>query len=1169
MRANAVKNTLKKLVKEKSSKDELAPSSLNNTLRGFWELEHIGITSSTSMLETELTNDELLAIDLIKKESYYDASQKRWFTSLLWKTDRPALGTNYKKCLQLMFSVEKSAEKKQLLDLVNESYEKFLLDNFAERLEISDLYKEEQTSPPCSFIPSFPVYSLDRISTRCRIVYNCSSITETGASLNSCLLTGPKLLPDLAKLLIQFRTGKISILADLKSQFLNFYLHKKSDMDCLRYLWRQGNSQSPPIQYRFRSLLFGGSHSPYSAIWLTQAHATKFKADFPLASDIVLNALYMDDLTYNVDNEEIAKESLIQLNKLFELASIKMHKFMSNNQSVLKVLDPHQISPQDKVKVFGFPYDPTADIFHFKFTSLSDSTLPERLTKRKLLSEIAQVWDIIGITQPIILGAKIMMQQLWLLSLKWDDAVPTEMLDKWYNLRKQFIKLNGLKFPRFLFSPVNRGLTVVSNVLVTFCDASDLAYNATVYLVTTYSDNSTSCNFIISKSRVVPLQLLRQHTNKPHTPRVELLAMTVAARLGKYAKEALESKITLTTWKFLTDSSINFFRLFKPINLYRTWISNRLKEILTISQPSDWLHVRSDLNPSDIGSRPSDVDSFLTNPLWLQGPDFLRLPMSEWKNNSSINSQTQPEVSFLEDDEVSIPTKVLLTKQEQNSTELFFSLFNRFGSWQKTVRLFANILRFGHPGHRKFRRSSYTAAENLATEHFLLKQCQQVAFSTEIDLVQKNERMPKNSPLLSLNPFLRDGLLCSNSRLSQSADLTLTERFPIILPKKDPIVTKLILHIHASTLHSNVTYLLTFVRSKYILLGGRRELRRIIKTCVNLRCKRIIPAHQIMAPLPTERITQADCFSLISIDYFGPLYYIEHQSHKKTEVKKCWVALYTCLISRAIHLELILDNTTIEFLNSFRLFVSRRGLPSSILSDNFSSFKKADKELKQLFSNINWDRVATFFAHKNISWKFVLPYSPWLNSPAEALVKSSKICLKKVIGQSRLSLRNLQVVLSEVEGLLNSRPLTVQYDMIPLTPGELLYGRRLLELPDPPTVVNLDFPEFWRKKKAILNKCWQTWRTTYLYSLSLRKKWQFPLQEDLLDKLVLINDKLLPKNVWKIGRIINVVKSKSDGKIRTVQLKTASGIIFRSINNLSFFEGDLLPPLPSATDGSK
>jgi len=399
---------------------------------------------------------------------------------------------------------------------------------------------------------------------------------------------------------------------------------------------------------------------------------------------------------------------------------------------------------------------------------------------------------------------------------------------------------------------------------------------------------------------------------------------------------------------------------------YKLWTSNCLKEILKLSQPHEWLHTPTNLNPADIASRPNTVSDFLKNEFWFEGPSFLLQDQREWQKISHVNSEKS--VDVVVDDDFLPQTKVTLRVQKF-SLDFFSTLFDRFHSWEKTLRFFALILRFGRKSHRRFKQRTFTVTELSHAEKFVLNACQKRSFKSEFVALECGQVVDKKSPLTSLSPFLDEQkILRANTRLTLSDTLSQDEVTPIVLPKQNIVTEKLVLHLHISHQHIGITYMQNILRAQYHLIGGRRELKRILRSCPNLRCKRQIPVKQIMAPLPKDRVTKADSFSVISIDYFGPLYYKVHLNDKAIEMKKLWVCVFSCLITRCLHLELVLDSSTEEFLNCFRLFVARRGLPRKIISDNFSSFKKADRELRLLFSKINWDKVNAHFVSKQIDW---------------------------------------------------------------------------------------------------------------------------------------------------------------------------------------------------------
>ena len=145
----------------------------------------------------------------------------------------------------------------------------------------------------------------------------------------------------------------------------------------------------------------------------------------------------------------------------------------------------------------------------------------------------------------------------------------------------------------------------------------------------------------------------------------------------------------------------------------------------------------------------------------------------------------------------------------------------------------------------------------------------------------------------------------------------------------------------------------------------------------------------------------------------------------------------------------------------------------------------------------------------------------------------------------------MSILLTEIEGMVNNRPLSTVTDepddLTPITPAELIIGRRMDPLPDPNLRKNhTNFPHLWRKRQEVLNSFWKRWRHDYLLSQDVRKKWRTPSHENLRHKIVLIRDDNLSRNEWKLGRIIETFPSK-DGFIRSVLVKTPTSTLRRPI----------------------
>ena len=230
-----------------------------------------------------------------------------------------------------------------------------------------------------------------------------------------------------------------------------------------------------------------------------------------------------------------------------------------------------------------------------------------------------------------------------------------------------------------------------------------------------------------------------------------------------------------------------------------------------------------------------------------------------------------------------------------------------------------------------------------------------------------------------------------------------------------------------------------------------------MRQCV--KCRRVTArtTSQQMGNLPIERISQSDYpFSNVGIDYAGP-FHVKYGYVRKPTVVKAYVCVFVSLSVKAVHLELVTDLTTEAFIACLRRFIARRGKPSVLMSENGTNFVGSNRELKEfakfLVSQKTKGEVSDFCSSQNIEWKFIPERAPHFGGLWKAAVKSMKLHLRKVIGDTKLSFEELYTLLTQVEACLNSRPLAPSPDpnecMEVLTPGHFLIGKPLQSLPDP------------------------------------------------------------------------------------------------------------------------
>ena len=342
------------------------------------------------------------------------------------------------------------------------------------------------------------------------------------------------------------------------------------------------------------------------------------------------------------------------------------------------------------------------------------------------------------------------------------------------------------------------------------------------------------------------------------------------------------------------------------------------------------------------------------------------------------------------------------------------------------------------------------------------------------------------------------------------------------------------------------------------------EVYALHKACGICRHADTKPGSQKMGILPPERVQVSLAFTHVGLDFTGPVFIKDYHN---TTTRKAYILLFTCMSSRMVHLELTNDMSCEEFLSAFKRMINRRGRPATVVSDNQSTFKNADKVVQfslspQLKKMTDQNKVQKFLAKHRILWKFITERSPHRGGFYERFNRSLKEPLRKVLGNARLNYTELYSVLTDIEGVLNQRPLTYigsdAEDLRPITPFHLATGRSLQSLPDVPATGTVTVSKRFTHLQTLLRHFWKRWSTEYLPTLITRKKW---LQEEEVPKagdVCLIMDEKVKRAGWPMGLVVKVFVGK-DGLVRTYQLKTASGYLNRPINKLHLLEkGDPL-----------
>ena len=838
---------------------------------------------------------------------------------------------------------------------------------------------------------------------------------------------------------------------------------------------------------RQTSVMFGESSSPFLSMATCEYHAQRddIQQKFPKACEFVQDELYMDDVPGGCDSVDDGVDILTQIKGFFGSMHMKVHKINSNNKELLSMIEGTDDS--EEAAVLGLQWHTNHDSLRVPNKEWDKTPT----TKREFLQKIASFWDPIGGRSPLICKGKMIMQKIWQLGSDWDQLLSDELKREVEEFRKATVV--DFEIPRFFGNPT---------VLHIFVDASESAYAAVAYAIS----ERGSC-FLMSKTRVKPIKVVS-------LPRMELLGAVLGSRLLAFLhEEVFKSGIETFLW---TDSTIALGWIESSSARYKPFVGNRIAEIQRTcgSHGVKCMWVPGDDNPADIPSRgiwPLDENQ---SKLWIEGPEFIKT--GDWPN--------QPVMEKPDIEQRKVAVNITQVREPVISLE-------RYSSLEKLVRIMMYVIRFCSPlGARANNSIAQQRKRALAK---LISQEQKTFFSEEYECLQKNRAIPRNSRLIQFNPILEDGLIKMSGRVNKNI---------IILPNKSHLTRLLIRDVHISNLHTGSNQTLAILRQKYWVIKGMTTVKAETQSCMT--CKRINKpmCQQMMADLPDFRKTALPPFSHVGLDYAGPLL-IKPRRDSTSQVEKRWICLFTCASTRGVHLEIVNDQSTEEFLMAFTRFSSRRGKPLNIYSDNASTFKKAAKELP------------------DVIWQFNPPAAPWWGGFWERLVRSIKTPMKKVLGQSLITDKELATLIIRIEEQINSRPLTPivdDPDQVPLTPAEMLIGRPLQQPTDPWPDIPPSKTAFSARLKYLksLQENWtKRWINEYVPTLQPHQKWHQGSKNITPGSLVLLKKENLKRHLWPLARVKETHVGR-DGHVRSVTLQDNKGkTIKRPIQNLVLLEG--------------
>ena len=833
-----------------------------------------------------------------------------------------------------------------------EAVQKYIDDGHAVRVPEQELIRPEGKT---FYLMHHGVQHLKK--RKLHVVYNLSKEFK-GKSLNGQVIECPDLLQRIVGVLLRFRVNKVAVAGDIRAFFHNIKVPIEH-ADLMRFVWFQdGDENKPLVEYRMETQVFGGTASQAAAV-LTLNDVIIRQNWSEDKKEKVKQSFYSDDFLSSFQSPAEAVRVLEEVIKALGQRGFRLRNFISNDMQVQQRLR-QRVGDQDedgrteespRVEVLGLGWDRKGDNLKFEFSFKKSKGCT--YTKRECLSLLMSMYDPLGLLTPFTLQLKEIVHELVISEYDWDDEINEEQHARVKQCTENLSGVSKIDIPRAYAAELGE---IQERELHMFSDGSNTAYGCAGYLVSRDSNKKVKVCLIYAKNRLCPASV------KLTVPKIELSGATMSVKMMEEIKRELHIKVDKIF--FWTDSVSVLRYIRNRTKRFQVFVGNRIAEILHRSDPYvQWRYVPTEINPADMSSRSTAVPDFPDERLrlWFLGPEFLWGPPEKWP--------TQPEEDMkggvnIEETDVVQPKKFvnhLVVAEEQNEQGLTerqtieklhlvlvqsrnFSEMKRKIAWlQKFIQWRVNDKKVGKPSHIETK-------DLLQSENDIIKISQKFYYEEEFTRCREGKRLRKGSRLYRLCPFFdkKDRIMRVATRL-ENADIAFNYKYPKVVPKDSHIAHVLVREAHKAVGHQGALAVLSRLRESVWIVGAKVVVNRVLSKCLSCRRYRARFGEQLMANLPQDRLeVGGSVFESTSVDLFGPF-----RVKRARSMIKRYISLFTCNVTRAVHLEVCYDLSMDSFLQAFRRFVARRGTVKLLRSDQGTNLRAADKEIREAIKDWN------------------------------------------------------------------------------------------------------------------------------------------------------------------------------------------------------------------------
>ena len=1185
-------------IQDEINKVEITYLSKEENLTKALEKQFLLDTFPTDNME-KYTENELFAMEEIKRVLKHDPINKRFTTSLIFQKDQIPLRNNYYIAKSRLHSyLNKIKSDKPLINAIDDVINSYVKEGIIKEVNISDVTNRDRTD--LFFLPWRCLVRMDKSTSRYRIIFDGSSKNGDKLSLNSQLETGPNYLPHLLDLILLNQQGKVFGYADISAMYRNIKLTEPSTK---KLLFLYANPESPEKIKIFAQLRvsFGTKDAPFIAQSCIKYLATlvqngsEWSKNHKQAAAILRSNAYMDDIVVNASSDAEFKQKRQALTDILKEVNFPLRKWVANSDEVLRSIPESERAPTSEIKgklitnttsFLGHRYDPNTDSFIFdRYADMAKNINFKKITKTEVCSNQQKIFDVKGFLIPFVTHIKLILKECHKRDFRWKQLLPQDLVNRFKIWTEKLPQLSKLSFPRHM--PITE-----KTIFCIFSDATPECISCVVYARTYIpNENKHKVQFVLAKSKLTPLAQERS------LAQTELAASLYATLNAKYLQKLYNHP--MENFVLFTDSLITKYWTLNNANHLVTYNSNRVK----IIQDSKFTlcHIKNPHNfAADLSCRGTLDLSKLQTQEYLEGPKFLKDSRNSWpytvipkdfktsegfKKDYTFDIQsniehlsnihvysTQVHVTAV-GDEIKVPLKdfdLTVPQTLSDTPQDYFVTLPHRSKPENRIKLhqyFADLptllskLRSYFFIMAKWRAK---AQKSLAPKRFdpifhnkalnyLIKVHQCENFPLDYAMLSSGKNLPKRSRLRNWAPFYdsTNQIIRVGGRMQYAPDMPYDMKCPPIISGSSSLAGQLMITDHIHNNHSPAKSVHISLRRKYFILNSMTYCKKAIRACLpcaRFNCKR---GSQIMAPLPTQRF---DCrlFANTAVDLtstFETVDYIKlpqaDGTNRWTKVKgKACLAIWSCLATRYIYVSVLDDESFESFYNAWLIFKSYFGTPRFLYSDNGSPFLALRRRLiERLEKKAQEDPSLLDY---KFEWKMAAPkdaMGSW-ERPL-ALVKHA---LQKTMKGAKLNKQELAALVAQIAASLNQRPLTEinSEDYQALTAAHLAYGRELNhhpydKLPDEIHLTSgklkTGFRNRWRHRTELHQHFQNAFLNQHLLNLQSRAKWREAKPNIKINQLCLLHLEKQKKANFPLCRIVEIHKAP-DGKVRSCVLKT-------------------------------